>query len=149
MGITKEIITELEKIVDSDNVIIDDAELMVYEADGSFVYTARPDVVVFPRSTEEVARVVRVAWENRIPIVGRGSGTSLSGGALPIEGGIVVSLTKMNRILELDVENEAATVEAGVINLWVSDALARLNYQYPIDLGYYFPADPGSQRFLR
>ncbi|ADN49924.1 FAD-binding oxidoreductase [Vulcanisaeta distributa] len=146
MGITKDIITELERIVGSNNIITDDVELTVYEADGSFVYTAKPDVVVFPRSTEEVAKVVRVAWENRIPIIGRGSGTSLSGGALPIEGGIVISLTRMNRVLELDVENETATVEAGVINLWVSDALAKLNYQYPIDLGYYFPADPGSQR---
>lgn len=76
-GITKGIIAELEKIVGSNNIITDDVELTVYEADGSFVYTAKPDVVVFPRSTEEVARVVRVAWENRIPIIGRGSGTSL------------------------------------------------------------------------
>ncbi|MGC9179223.1 MAG: FAD-binding protein [Vulcanisaeta sp.] len=146
MGITEGIINELKRIVGESNIITDEVELTVYEADGSFVYTAKPDVVVFPRSAEEVAKVVRVAWENRIPIVGRGSGTSLSGGALPIEGGIVVSLARMNRVLELDIENETATVEAGVINLWVSDALAKLNYQYPIDLGYYFPADPGSQR---
>jgi glycolate oxidase len=146
MGLSKAIIEKLISIVGESNIITDDVELLVYEADGSFVYTAKPDVVVFPRSTEEVARVVRVAWENRVPIVGRGSGTSLSGGALPIEGGIVISLARMNRVLELDLENETATVEAGVINLWVSDALAKLNYQYPIDLGYYFPADPGSQR---
>jgi FAD/FMN-containing dehydrogenases len=119
MGLSKAIIEKLISIVGESNIITDDVELLVYEADGSFVYTAKPDVVVFPRSTEEVTRVVRVAWENRVPIVGRGSGTSLSGGALPIEGGIVISLARMNRVLELDVENETATVEAGVINLWV------------------------------
>ncbi|WP_069807590.1 FAD-binding oxidoreductase [Vulcanisaeta thermophila] len=146
MGISKRIVDEIVKIVGPDGVITDEVELSVYEADGSLVYTARPDVVVFPRSTEEVARVVRLAWENRIPIVARGSGTSLSGGALPLEGGIVISLARMNRVLELDLENETATVEAGVINQWVTDALMGLSYQYPIDLGYYFPADPGSQR---
>jgi glycolate oxidase len=105
-----------------------------------------PSAVVFPGNTEEVAKVLRLAWIHRVPVVGRGSGTSLSGGALALNGGLLISMTRMNRIIEVSPEDEVAVVEAGVINSWVNDALSKLGLQYPVDPGYFYAPDPGSQR---
>lgn len=146
MGLPKGFVEGLERIVGHDNVITDEVELLVYEADGSLAMTARPDVVVFPGSTEEASKVLRLAWDYRVPIVGRGSGTSLSGGAQAVNGGVIVSLSRMRRILDIDIDNEVVTVEAGVVNGWIDEALRKYGYQYAIDLGYFYPADPGSQR---
>ncbi len=112
-------------------------DLALYEYDGS-VDRGRPDIVVFPRSSTDVAALAKIAAEFKIPFLGRGAGTGLSGGSIPCEGGMVIAFARMNRILELDVENERAAVEPGVVNLDISLAVA--------GQGYFFAPDPSSQR---
>ena len=112
-------------------------DLRLYEFDGS-VDKARPDVVVFPRSASEVAAIARIAAKHGLPVVGRGAGTGLSGGSVARHGGIMVGFSRMNRILELDFENERAVVEPGVVNLELTNAAA--------PSGYFFAPDPSSQR---
>jgi len=112
-------------------------DLKLYEYDGG-VDKARPDLVVFPRTTEEVAAIVRIAAEHKVPVVGRGAGTGLSGGAIPLSGGVVIGFARMNRILEIDIENERAVVQPGVVNLDISLTVE--------PLGYYYAPDPSSQR---
>jgi glycolate oxidase len=124
-------------VVGATNVVTDPAALLVYEADGLTHGRTRPAMVVLPASTEEVVGVVRVAREAGLPIVPRGAGTGLSGGARPVEGGIVVSLARMRRILEVDAGNAWMRVEPGVINLDVSRAVAAA--------GLYYAPDPSSQ----
>ncbi|MEK7405210.1 MAG: FAD-linked oxidase C-terminal domain-containing protein [Acidobacteriota bacterium] len=112
-------------------------DLMLYEYDGS-VDKGRPELVVFPRSTEEVAGIVKITAAHGIPLVARGAGTGLSGGAIPIEGGVVVAFTRMNHMLSLEPENERAVVEPGVANLDVTLAVQGRKY--------FFAPDPSSQR---
>ncbi|MGA2325073.1 MAG: FAD-linked oxidase C-terminal domain-containing protein [Bryobacteraceae bacterium] len=112
-------------------------DLMLYEYDGG-VETGRPDVVVFPRSSQDVVAIVKAAHRHGVPIVGRGAGTGLSGGSIPVEGGIVVAFSRMNRILAIDLENERAVVEPGVVNLDVTLAVEGRNY--------FFAPDPSSQK---
>jgi glycolate oxidase len=112
-------------------------DLALYEYDGS-VEKARPEMVVFPRSTEDVVGIVKIASEYGAPVVGRGAGTGLSGGAIPREGGVVVGFARMNRILEIDLENERVLVEPGVVNLDVTLAVQ--------SQGYFYAPDPSSQR---
>jgi glycolate oxidase len=127
----------MAEVVGAANVVTDPAGLLVYEADGLTHGRTRPALVVLPASTEQVVGVVRVAREAGMPIVPRGAGTGLSGGARPIEGGVVVSLARMRRILEVDVANGWIRVEPGVINLDVSKAVA--------GAGMYYAPDPSSQ----
>src|SRR5215469_4522949 len=91
-------------------------DLALYEYDGS-VDKHAPDLVAFPRTTEDVAALVKLAREFRVPFVGRGAGTGLSGGAIPREGGMMIAFACMNKILEIDLENERAVVQPGVVNL--------------------------------
>src|SRR3954451_13748674 len=112
-------------------------DLTLYEYDGG-VDKHRPDLVVFPKSTADVAAIVRAAHEFGVPFVGRGAGTGLSGGAIPREGGITIAFTRMNRILEIDLENERAVVQPGVVNLDITLAVQ--------DSGYFYAPDPSSQR---
>jgi glycolate oxidase len=112
-------------------------DLALYEYDGS-IDKHRPDLVVFPRTTAEVAAIVRTAAEFQLPLVGRGAGTGLSGGAIPREGGILVAFARMNHILEIDYENERAVVQPGVVNLDITLAVQ--------DAGYFYAPDPSSQR---
>ncbi len=112
-------------------------DLTLYEYDGG-VDKHRPDLVAFPRSTADVVGIVNIARESGVPMVGRGAGTGLSGGAIPREGGIIVSFARMNRILEIDLENERAVVEPGVVNLDITLAVQAKKY-------FYAP-DPSSQR---
>src|SRR6266571_1863047 len=114
---------ELEAIVGRGAVLSDPEELLVYESDGLTLFRALADVVVFPRSTEEVAAAVRLANAEGLPFVARGAGTGLAGGCLPAEGGVVIALTRMNRILEIDYANQLAVVEPGLVNLHLSEAL--------------------------
>ncbi len=127
----------MAEVVGAANVVTDPAGLLVYEADGLTHGRTRAAMVVLPASTEEVVGVVRVAREARMPIVPRGAGTGLSGGARPVEGCVVVSLARMRRILEVDAENAWIRVEPGVINLDVSRAVA--------GAGMYYAPDPSSQ----
>lgn len=131
------IVRELEKIVGPNGVICEEDELRVYDTDGLTIFKAMPDVVVLPNSAEQVAEVVKVCHREKVPFVARGSGTGLSGGALPLEGGVLIGLNRMNRILEIDYENKRAVVEPGVINVWLTNAIAAR--------GYYYAPDPASQ----
>src|SRR2546426_7097352 len=112
-------------------------DLALYEYDGG-VDKHRPDLVVFPRTTQDVAGIVKIAREFGVPIVGRGAGTGLSGGAIPLEGGIMLAFARMNRILEIDLENERAVVQPGVVNLDITMAVT--------GNGYFYAPDPSSQR---
>ena len=112
-------------------------DLLLYEYDGA-VDTATPDAVVLPESTADVAALARFCHEHAVPIVPRGAGTGLSGGAIPVEGGVVVSFARMARILEIDVPNLRAVVQPGLINLHLSTAVA--------PHGLYFVPDPSSQK---
>lgn len=124
-------------IAGDENVLSNDTDLRLYEYDGG-VDKHRPDIVVFPRSTEQVVKIVNLARERGVPFIGRGAGTGLSGGAIPRAGGIMVSFARMNRILEIDLENERIVVEPGVVNLDVTLAVQGQKY-------FYAP-DPSSQR---
>ena len=124
-------------IVGSKNAIVEPADLRTYEADALASMRVRPRLVVLPSTTEEVVEVVRAARELGMPIVPRGAGTGLSGGALPVEGGVVVGLSRMNRILEVDLANRTMRVQPGVVNLDISRRIAAD--------GYYYAPDPSSQ----
>ncbi len=127
----------IAEVVGTENVVTDPAELVVYEADGITHGRTPPAMAVLPASTDEVVRVVAIAREARMPIVPRGAGTGLSGGARPTEGSIVLSLSRMRRILEVDAANGWIRVEPGVINLDVTRAVA--------GAGMYYAPDPSSQ----
>src|SRR5471032_122565 len=113
------------------------SQLQTYECDGLTNCRTLPSAVVLPRTMEQVQAVVRICDKHRIPFVARGSGTGLSGGALPAEGGIVISFARMNRILSIDIPNQRVIVEPGVINSHVTDAVAAQ--------GYFYAPDPSSQ----
>ncbi|MCL6438226.1 MAG: FAD-binding protein [Rubrobacteraceae bacterium] len=131
------LIRTMESILGPEGVIHEREQLRTYECDGLMNYRVIPDLVVLPESAEQVQKVVRVCHEEGIPFVARGSGTGLSGGALPVEKGILIVLSRMRRILEVDLENERVVVEPGVINLWVTQAVS--------DEGYFYAPDPSSQ----
>ncbi|HYP09173.1 MAG TPA: FAD-linked oxidase C-terminal domain-containing protein [Bryobacteraceae bacterium] len=129
--------SKLKQLLGPNGVLDDPQDLSLYEYDGG-VDKARPGIVVFPRSTADVAAIVRLAKEFDVPMVGRGAGTGLSGGAIPRNGGIMIAFARMKRIAELDLENERAVVEPGVVNLEVTMAVQSSKY-------FYAP-DPSSQR---
>ncbi|HEY3068649.1 MAG TPA: FAD-binding protein, partial [Methylomirabilota bacterium] len=129
---------ELQSILGTDAVLSDPEELLVYESDGLTLFRALADFVVFPTTTEQVAAVVRLANREGVPFVARGAGTGLSGGCLPAEGGIVISLMRMNRVLEVDYDNQLAVVQPGLVNLHLSWAVG--------PRGYYYAPDPSSQQ---
>ncbi len=131
------LIDGLQQIVGSRHVLAHHADLVVYECDGYVIEKNSPDVVVFPASTEEVAEVVRLCRRHRVPFLPRGAGTSLAGGCLPVGGGVMIVLTRMNRILEIDLRNRVAVVEPGVVNVWLTQALR--------GTGYHYAPDPSSQ----
>jgi glycolate dehydrogenase FAD-linked subunit len=132
------IIEALQRLVGSTNVLTETEEKLVYECDGLTMFKAIPEVVVFPASAAQVAEVVRLANREQLPFVARGGGTGLSGGALAVDGGIMIALTKLNRILNIDVDNQRAVVQPGVVNLWITQAVSAQ--------GYYYAPDPSSQQ---
>jgi glycolate oxidase len=129
--------SELQSILGPRSVLSSPEELAMYEYDGS-VDRARPEVVVFPTTTAEVSRIVKLAVKHDIPIVGRGAGTGLSGGAIARGGGIMIAFARMNQILEIDEENRRAIVQPGVVNFDLTRAVEHL--------GLYFAPDPSSQK---
>jgi glycolate oxidase len=129
---------ELEAIVGRGGVLSDPDELLVYESDGLTLFRALADFVVFPTSAEHVSEIVKLANREALPFVARGAGTGLSGGCLPSEGGIVISLMRMNRVLEVDYDNQIAVVEPGLVNLHLSWAVG--------PRGFYYAPDPSSQQ---
>lgn len=135
------LIDRLVQILGVDGVYHRPADLLVYEYDGSVdgaVDTAAPIAVALPRTTDQVAAVVRLAHELRLPVVARGAGTGLSGGAIAQSGGIIISMTRMNRVIEVDRDDRTALVEPGVINLELSDFVR--------PQGFFFAPDPSSQK---
>ena len=137
MQINRELVRALERLLGRDGVLSSREDLLLYEYDGS-VEVARPQCVVFPRSTEDVIGIVRLANQYKTPMVGRGAGTGLSGGALAREGGVLIVFSRMNRILSIDIENRRAVVQPGVVNLELSRAVA--------DARLHFAPDPSSQK---
>jgi len=129
---------ELEAIVGRGGVLSDRDELLTYESDGLTLFRALADFVVFPASAEHVSAIVRLAIREGLPFVARGAGTGLSGGCLPAEGGVVISLMRMNRVLEIDYDNQIAVVEPGLVNLHLSWAVA--------PRGFHYAPDPSSQQ---
>lgn len=131
------VLARLRRIVGKAFVLSQPEELLVYECDACLLVKAQPSVVVLPRTSEEVAAVVRLCHEQKLPFVARGAGTGLSGGALPLEGGVLIGLNRMTRIRAIDPKNRTATVEVGVVNASLNQALAEHNL-------FYAP-DPSSQ----
>jgi len=127
---------ELGDAVGAAHVLSEPGDLLAYEYDASN-FTAVPDLAVLPGSAEEVIQVLRIATRHRAPVVPRGAGTGVAGGALPIIGGVVVVMTRMNRILEVDLPNRVAVVEPGVTNIEISRAVG--------GAGYFYAPDPSSQ----
>ena len=127
----------LRSILPADNVIDDRDGMRAFDSDGLTAYNAMPLVVALPESTAQVAAVVAACAEMGVKVVPRGAGTGLSGGALPLADGVSLALTKLNRILDIDYENRCATVQPGVTNLAISDAVAAE--------GFYYAPDPSSQ----
>lgn len=127
----------LRAVVGKDALLTSPSELLVYECDGYTIEKNRPDVVVFPTSTEQVVRVVQVCNELDVPFLPRGAGTSLAGGCLPVGGGAMIVLTRMKRVLEVNTRDRYAVVEPGVVNLWLTNHLR--------PHGYHFAPDPSSQ----
>ena len=130
------LIRELRQIVSDRYVLVEKEDVIVYEQDAS-ILQVMPEVVVLPGDVGQVSAVVRAARRANVPIVPRGSGTGLAGGAVPAEGGIVLSLARMNRILEIDLKNRVAVVEPGVINIDVTKAVTKQ--------GFFYAPDPSSQ----
>ena len=131
------LISRVEAILGPRGYLYKREDLALYQYDGG-IDAALPELVAFPESTEQVVELVRLAATFDVPIVGRGAGTGLSGGAIARAGGIIVSFARMNRILEIDLENECAVVQPGVVNLDISLA---------VDAdGYFYAPDPSSQR---
>ncbi|HEX9015579.1 MAG TPA: FAD-linked oxidase C-terminal domain-containing protein [Chloroflexota bacterium] len=130
-------VQKLIDLIGDRNVLWDEYEIRLYEYDGS-VDKGLPQAVVLPENTEQVAAVVRTCHEAGVPFTARGGGTGLSGGSLPVEGGVLIALVKMNRILEVDLANMRAVVEPGLVNLQLSQAIS--------GQGFYFVPDPSSQK---
>src|SRR5216117_797725 len=110
------LIEALRAIVGDDGVVSKPQELLVYECDAYTLEKSLPNVVVLPRTTEEVSQVARLAAQEALPIIPRGAGTSLSGSVLAVTGGVMIALGRMNKILEIDFRNRRALVEAGCVN---------------------------------
>jgi len=131
------LIEALRSIVGKDGLLTSPSDLLVYECDGYTIEKNKPDVVVFPTSTEQVVEVVKLCNRLNVPFLPRGAGTSLAGGCLPVGGGVMLALTRMKRILEVSIRDRYAIVEAGVVNLWLTNHLK--------PHGYHYAPDPSSQ----
>jgi glycolate oxidase len=137
MALSADVLRELRAMLGDDGVVASLEGRMVYECDMHTFYKGMPDVVVLPRSTEQTRDVVQLCRREKVAVVPRGSGTGLIGGAMAPHGGVMVSMTRMNEILEIDLPNRCATVQPGLINLWLSNAVR--------ERGYFFAPDPSSQ----
>jgi glycolate oxidase len=137
LSFDRHVFDELGKILDGDGIISHQSELKVYECDGWTVEKSSPELLLRPRTTSEVSAILELLHRYGIPYVPRGSGTGLSGGALPINAPVMICTTRMNRILAIDVANRIVEVESGVVNLHVSNAVR--------SQGYFYAPDPSSQ----
>ena len=131
------LIDRLGAIVGPGGLLSSQSDLVVYECDGFTIEKNKPDVVVFPTTTEQVVAIVKTCDELKVPFVPRGAGTSLAGGCLPVGGGVMIALTRMKRILEVNYRDRYAVVEPGVVNLWLTNHIRTQ--------GFHFAPDPSSQ----
>ncbi len=136
-SVGERLLAALTEAVGEENLLSRRDELIVYECDGYVIEKNVPDVVVFPTSREQLIAVVKVCHEAKVPFVPRGAGTSLAGGTLAVGGGVMISLTRMKRILEINIRDRYAVVEPGVVNVWLTRALA--------GTGFHYAPDPSSQ----
>jgi glycolate oxidase len=134
---TGNLIDSLRTIVGRDALLTSPSDLLVYECDGYTIEKNKPDVVVFPTTTDQVVQIVRLCNELNVPFLPRGAGTSLAGGCLPVGGGVMITLTRMKRILEVSTRDRYAVVEPGVVNLWLTNHLK--------PQGFHYAPDPSSQ----
>lgn len=132
-----DLLDKLRSIVGPQRMLVARSDLAVYECDGFIIERNSPDVALFPESTSEVAEIVRVCHQARVPFLPRGAGTSLAGGCLPVGGGVLIVLTRMREILEINLRDRYALVQPGVVNVWLTRALA--------GSGYHYAPDPSSQ----
>ncbi len=133
----EEIIASLRLIVPGEGVITSESERRAFESDGLTAYRQLPMIVVLPSTTEQVSQILRYCQQNNVKVVPRGAGTSLSGGALPLEDGVLLGMGKFNRLIEIDLLNRCAVVQPGVTNLGITTAVQ--------DQGFYYAPDPSSQ----
>src|SRR5438270_7278613 len=131
------LLNRLRTIVGRDAVLSTPSDLLVYECDGYTIEKNKPDVVVFPTTTDQVVQIVKTCAEFDVPFLPRGAGTSLAGGCLPVGGGVMIALTRMKRIHEVNYRDRYAVVQPGVVNLWLSNHLK--------PHGYHYAPDPSSQ----
>ena len=133
----EKMIEELTKIVGKENILSSETDLLLYGYDAS-LFKGKPDCIALPGSTEDVSKIVKFAYASGIPIIGRGSGTNLSGGTVPTRGGIILHFSRMNKIVEIDIENERVVVEPGIFTLVLKNQLARH--------GFVYQPDPASEK---
>src|SRR6266536_2263559 len=134
---TSPLVDRLRAVLGNGALLASPSDLVVYECDGYTIEKNRPDVVVFPRNTEDIANIVKICNAADVPFLPRGAGTSLAGGCLPVGGGVMIVLTRMKRILEINLRDRYAVVEPGVVNVWLTNALK--------GTGYHYAPDPSSQ----
>jgi glycolate oxidase len=138
VSLTPALVADLRLAVGAEHVVTEPERLRVYECDGLTGHRAIPEAVVLPASTTQVQEVLRACHRERVPFVARGAGTGLSGGATPVAGGVVLALSRMNRILEVDLASRRVVVEPGVTNLEVTRAVEAE--------GFFYAPDPSSQQ---
>lgn len=136
--VEKAILEEIKKIVGSQNLLIEYEDRLMYSYDGTPTYSQMPEAVVIPHSTEHICAIMQLANKHNFPVIPRGSGTGLSGGAIPVENAIILLMHKWNRVLEVDEENLTAWVEPGVITYEFNQLIEKK--------GLFYPPDPGSQK---
>ncbi len=127
----------LRDLLGAENVLTAESDRMVYECDGFIIEKNSPDTVVFPRNTADVSAIVKICNEADVPFIPRGAGTSLAGGCLPVGGGVMIVMTRMKEILEINLRDRYAVVEPGVVNVWLTQRLA--------GTGFHYAPDPSSQ----
>lgn len=131
------LVDQLRQIVGVANVLASPDDLLVYECDGFVIEKNSPDLVVFPETAEQIAEIVRACNQAEVPFLPRGAGTSLAGGCLPVGGGVMIVLTRMRRILDINLRDRYAVVQPGVVNVWLTQALK--------GSGFHYAPDPSSQ----
>src|SRR4051794_1920973 len=131
------LLDRLRAIVGPANLLAERPDLLVYECDGFTIEKNQPDVVVFPTTTDQIVRVVKVCNELGVPFLARGAGTSLAGGTVAVGGGVMIGFARMKRIHEVNVRDRYAVVDPGVVNVWLTNALK--------PFGYHYAPDPSSQ----
>ena len=136
-AIPPDLVSRLRGVVGNDGVLSAQSDLMVYECDGFVIEKNAPDIVVFPRTTDDVAAIVKICTDAGVPFLPRGAGTSLAGGCLPVGGGVMIVLTRMKEILEINLRDRYAVVQPGVVNVWLTQRLK--------GTGFHYAPDPSSQ----